>query len=331
MNVIIANEAHEMLSNLDVDIIKSVDGVHTAEEIVSMFKNFFYARMILDITAIQDYDDVTNIQKLSIGLDADKIILVLPNNELYTSSAYLSKIISMGIYNFTTNLEGIKYCLDHPNTYKDVAHIQQIGSISQAPIPNATGTKVLDGARIFGFKNLTDHAGSTTLIYMIKKELEANGISVLAIEVNHHEFGYFNDKNMISVASENLMNMLATKKNFDVILVDLNDSSNDGVCGDVLYLLEPSILKLNKLMRRNRRVFEEMKGRKLVLNKSLLTSRDVNDFEYEGKMRVFYNIPPLNDREKNEPLTGFLNALGLLNKKEGKEDSGGLFGSLFRR
>ena len=52
MNVIIANEAKSMLSTLDIDVIKSVDGVHTADEIVEMFKNFFYARMILEIIMI---------------------------------------------------------------------------------------------------------------------------------------------------------------------------------------------------------------------------------------------------------------------------------------
>ena len=66
MYVIIANEAREMLSHLDIDVMKSVEGVHTAEEIVSMFKNFFYARMILDVTAIEDYDNITNIQNLPV-------------------------------------------------------------------------------------------------------------------------------------------------------------------------------------------------------------------------------------------------------------------------
>ena len=80
MNVIIANETRDMLSQLNIDVIKSVTGVHSADEIVEMFRNFFFARMILDITAIENYNDITNIQKISIGLDSDKIILVLPNN-----------------------------------------------------------------------------------------------------------------------------------------------------------------------------------------------------------------------------------------------------------
>ena len=326
MNVIIANEAKAMLANLDIDVIKSVDGVHTADEIVDMFKNFFYARMILDITAIKDYNNIVNIQKISIGLDADKIILVLPNNEMSTSSSYLSKIISMGIYNFTTTLDGVKYFLDHPNTYKDVAHIQQLNDLS-----STISEKVIGGSRIIGIKNVTDHAGSTTLIYMLKRELEQTyGMSVVAIEVNRHDFLYFNSSNMISVSDENLMTEVVKHKDASIILIDLNDSSNEGACSDVLYLIEPSSIKLNKLMRRDRRIFEELKGRKIILNKSLLSHSDIMDFEYEGKTKVFYNIPPLNDRIKNPVLSDLLSKIGLINKTKGKEEGSKIFG-LFKR
>ena len=326
MNVIIANEAKAMLANLDIDVIKSVDGVHTADEIVDMFKNFFYARMILDITAIKDYDNIVNIQKISIGLDADKIILVLPNNEMSASSSYLSKIISMGIYNFTTTLDGVKYFLDHPNTYKDVAHIQQLNDLS-----STISEKVIGGSRIIGIKNITDHAGSTTLIYMLKRELEQTyGMSVVAIEVNRHDFLYFNSSNMISVSDENLMTEVVKHKDASIILIDLNDSSNEGACSDVLYLIEPSSIKLNKLMRRDRRIFEELKGRKIILNKSLLSHSDIMDFEYEGKTKVFYNIPPLNDRIKNPVLSDLLSKIGLINKTKGKEEGSKIFG-LFKR
>ena len=327
MNVIIANEAKEMLSTLDIDVIKSVDGVHTADEIVDMFKNFFYARMILDITAIKDYEDITNIQKISIGLDADKIILLLPNNATSTSSGYLSKIISMGIYNFTTTVDGIKYFLEHPNTYKDVAHIQQLNDLS-----STINEKVVAGSRIIGIKNVTDHAGSTTLIYMLKKELEQTyGMSVVAIEVNRHDFLYFNSENMISVDDEHLMTEIVKYNNVAIILIDLNDSSNEGACNDVLYLIEPSSIKLNKLMKRDRRIFEELKGRKIVLNMSLLSNSDIMDFEYEGKTKVFYNLPPLNDRVKNPVLTDFLSKIGLISKSKDKESSGGKIFGLFKR
>lgn len=326
MNVIISNEAKDMLSQLDIDVIKSINGVYTADEIVDMFKNFFYARMILDVTAIKNYDDITNIQKISIGLDADKIILVLPNSEMSTSSGYLSKIISMGIYNFTTTIDGVKYFLDHPNTYKDVAHIQQLNDLS-----STISDKVSAGSRVIGIKNITDHAGSTTLIYMLKKELEQTyGMGVIAIEVNKHDFLYFNNHNMISVNDENLVMELVKHKDAAIILIDLNDSNNEGACSDVLYLIEPSSIKLNKLMRRNRKVFEELKGKKIILNKSLLSNSDIMDFEYEGKTKVFYNIPPLNDRVKNPVLSDFLSRIGLINKSKEKDDGGKIFG-LFKR
>ena len=41
------------------------------------------------------------------NLDMDKVILLLDDSEESSSTTYLSKLISMGIYNFTKNVEGI--------------------------------------------------------------------------------------------------------------------------------------------------------------------------------------------------------------------------------
>lgn len=325
MNVIICNQRKELLSGLNIDIIKTIEGQYEVDQLIEMFKNFYYQRMILDITAIKDYTDIKTLQKLSISLDMEKLILLLDDSEESSTPGYLSKLISMGIYNFTTNLEGIKYCLEHPNTYKDVAHIQQLNDLS-----TTINEKVVSGSRIIGIKNVTDHAGSTTLIYMLKKELEQTyNLRVVAIEINRHDFAYFHDKNMISITDEELMSEIVKHNDASIILIDLNDSDNDGVCSDTLYLIEPSSIKLNKLMRRNRRIFEELKGKKIVLNQSLLSNGDVMDFEYEGRTKVFYNIPPLNDRERNSVLHDFLAKMGLVAKTEEKEESK-IFG-LFRR
>ena len=37
--------------------------------------------MILDITAIKDYKNIANIQKLSVSLDMDKVILLLDESK----------------------------------------------------------------------------------------------------------------------------------------------------------------------------------------------------------------------------------------------------------
>jgi len=325
MNVIVSNKYQSILESLDVDVIKSMNGEFEVDEIIGTFSNFFFQRMFLDITAIKDYKDLKNIQKLSVSLDMDKVILLLDDDEESSSPLYLSRLISMGIYNFTRNKEGVMYLYNHPNSYRDVAHIHQLENLTNE-INERIITKNL---RILGIKNLTDHAGATTLIYLLKKQLESN-YSVVAIEVDKRDFTYFNEPGMISTTSSELPKMLMKYQDYDVILLDLNDSENEDVCNDVLYLLEPSTIKLNKLMRINRRVFENMKGKKIVLNKSLLDTKDVLDFEYESKSKVFFNMPPLDERKDNSNILNlFLTRMGfsrqVVTVKDDKNKIFGLF------
>lgn len=323
MNVIITNKYQAMLATLDVEIIKSMNGEFEIDEIINTFQNFFFNKMILDITAIKDYQNIDNMQKLSVGLDMDKVILLLDESEESSSSLYLSKLISMGIYNFTKNKEGIMYLYNNPNSYRDVAHIQQLGELT-----DAVSDKVAQGrVRILGIKNVTDHAGATTLIYMLKKQLEKN-YSVIAVEIDKNDFAYFNDKTMVSLSSDDLGTKLMKFKDANIILIDLNEYGDDDICNDILYLVEPSSIKLNKLMKRDRKIFDNLRSKKIVLNKSLLTSKDVLDFEYESKSKVFYNVPPLDDRKHDHSiLDGLLTKLGFIRQKvDEKEEKNTIFG-----
>jgi hypothetical protein len=325
MNVIVSNKNKDVFSGLDVDVLKSISGEFNSDEIIQTFSNFFFNRMFLDITAIKDYTDIKNIQKLSIGLDVSKIILLLNDNEIVNSSLYKSKLVSMGIYNFTNDLTGLKYLYDHPNSYKDVAHYQEINEV-----PNNFETKVVNvGVKIIGFKNVTDHAGSTSLIYMLKNELSTR-YNVVAIEVNKKDFIYFNDKSMISINSKDLGNTILKYKNVDIVLVDLNDMEESTLDGDVLYLIEPSTLKLNKMMLIDRRALSRVSDKNVILNMCMLSKDDVKDFERETGCRVFYTLPSMSDKTNNSSiLLPFLEKLGLVKKVE--DDNGkksGLFGFL---
>jgi len=327
MNVIISNKYQEMLASIEIEVIKSMNGVFEVDEIIQTFSNFFFQRMILDITAIKDYKDISNIQKLSINLDMSKIILVLDDDPESSSSSYLSQLISMGIYNFTRNRDGLIYLLEHPNTYRDVAHIHQLNTLTEEVHErvNIAGSQV-----ILGIKNVTSHAGATTLIYMLKQQLSKD-YQVLAIEVNKNDFLYFNDKDMISVGAGALAKEIIKRRDAEIILVDLNDLEDDGTCNDILYLMEPSTIKLNKLMRRDRRIFERLEGKKIVLNQSLLEQKDVLDFEYESKSRVYYNIPPLDDKRKDHSvISSFLGKLGFVRQVQNpsmqQEDGNKIFG-----
>lgn len=331
MNVIVGNERMDELANLDVDVIKSINGVFDAAEIVSIFKNFYFNKMILDATSVRDYQNTGNIQKIANELNANKIILFLPKTEEVSSKSYLSELVKAGIYNFTNNIEGVKYLTTHNNTYEDVAALEQ----EQEQVQELTQTvqaKVESGCRVLGIRNVTDHAGATTLIYMLKRELERiYGENVYALEVSKHDLQYFNVKNTVSCTKESLIPTINKLSSASVILIDLNDCEDESACGDVLYLIEPSSIRLNKLMRTNRNIFNELVGKKIILNKSLLTGKDINDFEYEAKTKVFYNMPPLDERKKNEQIMGLIGNVGLtnVNNTNSKKSNGKILG-LFR-
>lgn len=321
MNVIISNERQAELANLDIEIIKSIHGVFDVDELIQMFSNFFFGRMILDLTALKNYQDVRNLQKLSMSLDVEKIIILLPDTPECLAPQFLSKLISMGIYNFTTNLDGVNYLLTNPNTYRDVAHLHQIDSTPTSSETGSTGSGntvinniVSTGTYILGIKNVTEHSGATMLTYMLKKELKDMGKSVLAIEVDKKDFMYFNDKEMISVDASNLANEVLRHKDVNVLLIDLNKCDNIDVCNEVLYLIEPSTIKLNKLMRRDRATFSKLAGRKIVLAQSILSDSDIKEFEYEANIKIFFVMPPLDERENNsEVLQNLLNRIGIIN------------------
>jgi hypothetical protein len=112
--------------------------------------------------------------------------------------------------------------------------------------------------------------------------------------------------------------------NYNVILVDVNDSDAEGNISEMIYLIEPSTLMLNKMIRKDRNVLDKIKGRKVVLNKSLLEPNDIKDFEYEARCSVFQNVPPLDDKkDKHRVLDEFLNKLGFdKNKPIGDKNKG---------
>ena len=294
MNVIIANKYQTMLQSLNIDVIKVLTGEFEVDDIISSFQNFYFQRMIIDVTAIKNYRDIRVIQKLSISLDMEKVILLLDDSPETNSSEYLSQLISMGIYNFTKNIDGVLYLYNNPNSYRDVAHIHQIENESKGSV--ASGD-----TRIIGIKGVTKESGATTLTYLMKNELE-NYYSVAAIEVDKRDFMFLCGKNLVSSTSVEIGNTVAKYSDCEVILIDVNTSSAAlELCHDVIYLIEPSIIKLNRVMMINAKSFKDLASKNLVLNKSLLNNKDVMDFEYESRLKVMFNMPPLNDRDKNIP------------------------------
>lgn len=326
MNVIVSNKFQAMLASLDIDLIKSLNGEFEPEELASQFNNFFFNKMILDITAIKDYKNINVIQELSVCMDMNKIILLLDDSEVVNSPTYMSQLVSMGIYNFTRSVDAVKFLIDNPNTYKDVASYHQLNNFNvtkSGAINNMAAMPM--SLRVIGFKNVTEHAGATTLVYMLKKELEKL-YKVKAVEVDKHDFAYLNDKSLETTTSMDLPAYVATNQDQEVILVDLNEEGSEGSCSEIIYLIEPGLIKLNKLIRRDHAAFEKLKNKKIVLNRSILSIKDIGDFEYESKSKVFFNIPYLDDKKDHQKiLAEFLIALGFTRLKDPNESKSKLF------
>ena len=151
---------------------------------------------------------------------------------------------------------------------------------------------------------------------MLKKVLSSY-YSVMALEVDKRDLTYFKDKDTLTVKDDEINNIINKYNSIDIFLLDLNKSNKDYLCTDVLYLVEPSILKLNKLAIINPKIINDIKGKKVVLNKSLLSESEIADFEVETRIKVYYNIPPLNDKKDNSDiLSPLLEKLGYIKKSE---------------
>lgn len=212
-------------------------------------------------------------------------------------------------------------------------------NVQQNPVPvnnpNPTDTRLNDDSSnlnyshfssnkyVLGIQNLSKHAGTTTFIYMLKKELEKkHHKKVIGIEINGHDLAYFRDANLISV-TENALSSAIDANDADIVLLDLNNNNCNNLCSDIIYLLEPSIIRVNEIMSNNKMAFLGLHEEKIVLNKSLLIPSDIQIFENEAKIKFFANVPPLNDRINNN-FDDLINKLKL--DDQGGEKKSGFLG-----
>ena len=66
-------------------------------------------------------------------------------------------------------------------------------------------------------------------------------------------------------------------------------------------------------MLKDREVFKKLKGKKIILNKSMISDKEVKEFEFEAKTKIFYNLPPINDRNlPNEKMDDLLKKIGFI-------------------
>ena len=307
MNVIVSNKNQDILSNLDIDLIKSINGEFTPEEIAAQFpSNFYFNKMVLDITAIKGYQNINVIQSVATftvnGVTSD----IISHKDLYDKIVYGKQ---------------------------DVASYHQLNNVSSSKSSslNTTSVDQVEDSRlrVIGFKNVTSGAGATTLVYILKKQLEKL-YGVLAVEVGKNDFTYLNDKAL--QRTDDLASFINQNQRSEVILVDLNEADGEDLCTDIIYLIEPGLIKLNKLIRKDSMIFDKLKGKKIVLNRSILSDKDVQDFENESASNIFFNIPNLDDKkEYYKVLEDFLVEMEFLRFKPDKGSKNKNIFSIFKQ
>ena len=496
MNVIVSNKQKDIIDNANIDAIKDLTGLFNVDDLIAKFKNYFFSKMILDVTSVENFTSRDVLQKLVDGIGSDRLIILLPETPP-PPDEFKKMLIDLKIYNFSNHIDDVVKFIDNPNTYESVlrdmgdsaytdsgyvdnsikgrsdnnenqngdvsngqglnssfessATLQDaldsfniratdsptnndlnVGQDSNQFVPitddnnqynnnsfneiksdeynvndsnqvnvdsyampslndllgpsglpvsedtnpfdndssdpfgnlkpvnddnpneinlnslnidsnsnmydamnnnhvenndgylnsnsNQTGNVFLNlsglsnmsnnSKQIIGFKNVTNHAGSTTLIYMLLKALTDMKKDAIAIEINSDDFKLFMNNRMVSIQENDIKEYLASRYE-KVILVDLNDCNDMGFCNDIIYLVEPSTIMLNKLMVANQNIFRELSGKKVVLNKSMLLPKDVSVLANEAGINFIYNLRALNDRINNEDIVKFINTLGI--------------------
>lgn len=318
MNVVTSNENKSIIDNLDIDIIKRIDGQFELRELLSKFVNLYFNKMIIDITSIKDYQNMEVIKQLATAVDPSRVIIILNNNPAVNSSFYMSNLIACGFYNFTRNIEGVKFLYNTPNNYNNVKHLalSEAETQRQAEQYQAQNTVVYQETakrQVIGLINLTNHAGSTSLVNMLVRQMNSAGLKAVGLEMFRQDLIFYHDSNLSSCFNKSdLESKLKLYSDVAAVFIDLNDFGEaDRYCDKILYVVEPSYVMLTKLLKRNRNAFAERKGDLILLNKSFVNDQEIPDFEYETKVKVFDNLPPLNDRNTNiESINNLLRKLG---------------------
>ena len=269
------------------------------------------------------------------SVDPNRVIILLNDNPTVNTRPYIVNLINNGIYNFSRNIEGVKYLYNTPNTLASVQSIlnppvktESVPTVNATVNTQPTTTESSNevyannnsnlriptfGKKIIGLSNMTMHAGASTLTNMMVRQLNNKGIPAIGIEMNRQDLIYYRSDKLFSAMSRlDLERVVKDHNDAAAIIIDLNDFPEaDKYCNSIIYLVEPSFIRLTKCIRRNKNAFVEKKNEKVVLNMSFVSDDELYDFEIETGVKVFDNIPPLNDRDQDAgEINEFLRKLG---------------------
>ena len=314
MYIIIKNENSRIINNLTVNVSKTLVGDFTREDLNRELSFINYDKAIVDITSIRNYyDDNYLYSFLQFFRSPSDVILLLNDGFVANSKHFLSKLIEKGYYNFATTDNAVNRLLEKNNTIEDVRnYMEGYDFLKTDSIVSGIekSDKFETDKLIIGIENGLPHAGATTLMYMLVKEISKLK-NVKGVEMLKNDSAFFNDDRIISCESKiQFENIVKTLKDIDVYVVDLNGTDVKEICNKVIYLIEPGTTKINKVVKGNRENYEKLKTVDIVLNRSNIKDEELSSLQYETKFKIVGNIPNLNERlDSNESLDKLVNYL----------------------
>lgn len=330
---IVKNKNGEVINDLSLNIAKTLIGEFTNDDLKIELNNVNYDIAIIDITSIKNLNEDNYLYNfLNFFTKPEKVIFIIHDNFFSTNLEIVRKLIEKGYYNFANNITDVYRLINNKNSFNDVS--KYLGGYDFLKSDNASSNthnnKFKSNKVIVGIENGTPHAGATTLMYMLVKEI-SKGKKIKGIEMFNNDSLYFKDDRIITCQSKFQFETIVNSLNdIDIFIVDLNGSDVKELCNKVVYLVDPGYTKINKIVKGNQKEYEKLLNCNIVLNRSNIKNDNLKNFEYETHLKIVGNVPNLNERLDNSNELKDLIRFLVGNIKI-KSSHGGLFSFLRRK
>ena len=113
MNVIVSYKKKDIIDNANIDAIKDLNGLFNVADLIDKFKNYFFSKMILDATSVENFASREVLTQLVDGIGADRLIILLPQTPP-PPDEFKKLLIDLRIYNFSNDINDIVKFIDTP-------------------------------------------------------------------------------------------------------------------------------------------------------------------------------------------------------------------------
>ena len=168
------------------------------------------------------------------------------------------------------------------------------------------GTGEMQITRIISLLGITDRCGVTTLTYYLAKLLNELGHETVAVELNNTDLVSLNNEYCFSVSKSKIKDFLLDHKSAEFILLDNIQFEQ---ADETFIIYAYNAIQINKWQKYHQ--FEELKDKKIILNKSIFSKSEIEKIELELEQQFVATIPYFNELAYKNDVQDFLKLLGV--------------------